>query len=89
MESTKIEWQIKYLQGLLASGETHVFALIYDRWDASGIIYGWNEDTQDKQVSLEEWEQATAILAKQEPDLLWDVQRALEQVDIGGEAKTH
>jgi hypothetical protein len=89
MVANKIEWQIKYLQELLASGETHVFALIYDRWDASGIIYGWNEDTQDRQVSLEEWEKASAILTDAEHDLLWQVQCAVEEVNTGGEAKTH
>jgi hypothetical protein len=80
---------IQYLQELQATGETHVFALIYDRWDASGIIYGWNEDTQDKQVTFEEWKRATELLVDRDLDLLWDVQRALEEVDTGGEAKTH
>ena len=85
---TSIKWLIQYLQELQQSGETHVFSLIYDRHDASGYVYGWNEETQDKYVSLEEWKKACEILDEQDPDLIWDVQCAVESVIDRGEAKT-
>lgn len=86
---TSIKWLIKYLQELQQSGETHVFSLIYDRHDASGYVYGWNEETQDKYLSLEEWERACNILDKQDPDLIWEVQLATEQAISDAETQTN
>ena len=71
-----IDWLINYLQELKAEGETHVFALIYDRNDANGYFYGYNSD---KQVSKDAWQKVTASLSDRDWGLGDDVG---EQVHI-------
>jgi hypothetical protein len=65
----KIEWLIGYLEELKAEGETDVFALVYDRNDATGYYYGYASDLQPNEISKEVWELATEELENLDFDL--------------------
>lgn len=66
----EIDWLIKYLEELKAEGETHVFAQVYDRNDATGYYYGgYVCEEQPEEYPKEIWAKVTEDLDNQDYDL--------------------
>jgi hypothetical protein len=66
----EIDWLMKYLEELKAEGETHVFALVYDRHDATSYFYGgYVNEEQPKEYPKEIWAKATDDLNTQGHDV--------------------